>query len=465
MSILLWILLYTYGALISGVDPSAVEAVALGLPVLDADTLAACAGLPIGSTLSNLYELARTLRTVEALAAADAHEPASAGANAASQHAEPGSGSRKRRRPMRKFQRLSFDWLLERLHPLEFRKSYGLSHAAFNELHRRIEPRLATTSTRGGAANRDPVRTEIKLAIVLRWLRGGSHHDLTVLYGVSVARIYVFIYQVCRAICDTHELPLVGAVAEAQAGDSSRLQWLARGFERFTHGVFDTCIGAIDGVQVQIAKPSRADCGQPNYYYTRKDVFALNVQAIADYLGRITWISICAPGSVNDSIAYRMSRLWQTLERQGVGFFLVGDEAYNNTEAMAVPVHGLWQSGTAEDDYNYYQALTRQPVERAFGMVERRWGVLWRRLDVRLPHATLIILTVIHLHNLAMQFNVPEPPPLPGTTFRPLHRGHDVQPGRRFDVEGGTVLRSGLISGLRSAGLVRPPVHGTRRAH
>ena len=87
-------------------------------------------------------------------------------------------------------------------------------------------------------------------------------------------------------------------------------------------------------------------------------------------------------------------------------------------------------------------------------MIERRWGILWRRLEVRLANVPLVILTIVHLHNICMEFAVPEVDnsALP---FAPLERDGEHQPGRRRDREA-TALRSELVEAVRAAGLHRP---------
>ena len=118
---------------------------------------------------------------------------------------------------------------------------------------------------------------------------------------------------------------------------------------------------------------------------TRKGFFAVNVQAIADADGAILWFSVRCPGSVHDSAAFSLTQLHDLIEAmERVGVHFVGDDAYKNGEAMLCPYRFAdAPAGSDRDAYNYYQSLTRQPIERAFGMVERRWGILWRRLEVR----------------------------------------------------------------------------------
>ena len=71
---------------------------------------------------------------------------------------------------------------------------------------------------------------EIKLAITLRWLRGGQFHDFILAYGLSASTFYRLAWRVCRAICATNVLPMADAVAAARRGDESYFRRWAAGF-------------------------------------------------------------------------------------------------------------------------------------------------------------------------------------------------------------------------------------------
>jgi hypothetical protein len=146
-----------------------------------------------------------------------------------------------------------------------------------------------------------------------------------------------------------------------------------------------------------------------------------------------------------------------------LGYYLVGDEAYVNGIGMLTPVSGA-AHGSAEDHFNYYQSLTRQPIERAFGMIERRWGILWRRLEIKLAHVPLVLLTLVLLHNICMDRAVPIDDLEEITPTRRLQRTSDAQSlrGRRFDLEQ-TDLRTHIVTELAGRGLHRPDVGVVRR--
>ena len=159
---------------------------------------------------------------------------------------------RRPRQPMRTYERSSWQsTFLDRLNPLEFRRMFGLTQPAFDALLEDIHDDIVDKpGTWGGVRNGAAVPPALKLALTLRWLRGGSHHDLRLLFGVSKPTIYRVVVRVMRVICAHKELPLPAAAAAAAAGDDSMLKKLALGFGRHTLGIFGACVGAIDGVQV-----------------------------------------------------------------------------------------------------------------------------------------------------------------------------------------------------------------------
>ena len=100
---------------------------------------------------------------------------------------------------MRRFQEyVSWVDIRSRYDAYEFRQSHGVDLGTFEHL---VE----------------------KVHLTLRWLRGGSLHDVLV-FGVSPRCFYRTIYSVIDAISVTHALPMGDAVAAARRGDTSRLR-------------------------------------------------------------------------------------------------------------------------------------------------------------------------------------------------------------------------------------------------
>ena len=119
---------------------------------------------------------------------------------------------------------------------------------------------------RRGSQDRHGVRSSalLQLLVTLRWLRGGSHHDIRMLSGISTPMLYVTFYRVMHAINKHFSLPLTACVDSALRGDYAPLEAFARGFAFYTAGVISTIFGAIDGVQARPARaPSPCACAPP----------------------------------------------------------------------------------------------------------------------------------------------------------------------------------------------------------
>ncbi len=78
-----------------------------------------------------------------------------------------------------------------------------------------------------------------------------------------------------------------------------------------------------------------------------------------------------------------------------------------------------------KDSFNYWLSHSRQAVERAYGMVTKRWGIYWCIFWFLFDHWLLVVLCTIKLHNLCIDRGVDVP----------LHRyDHDVLEGDVWQV-------------------------------
>ena len=75
-------------------------------------------------------------------------------------------------------------------------------------------------------------------------------------------------------------------------------------------GVFQGCIGALDGLAIRIKKPDKgSSIVNPGAYYCQKGFYALNCQAICDSKKRILWMSSAHQGSCHNSTAFQSTVL------------------------------------------------------------------------------------------------------------------------------------------------------------
>jgi len=127
-------------------------------------------------------------------------------------------------------------------------------------------------------------------------------------------------------------------------------------------------IGAIDCTHVSVQSPGGPDA---EIYRNRKGYFSINVQLISDSHSRITDVVARWPGSVHDSTVFDNSRIRALLETGPREGYLVGDGGYPCRQYLLTPV--LNPATEAEKKYNEAQASARNCIERANGILKRRF--------------------------------------------------------------------------------------------
>ena len=86
-----------------------------------------------------------------------------------------------------------------------------------------------------------------------------------------------------------------------------------------------------------------------------------------------------------------------------LGYFILGDSAYG-IESFLLPPYANTSPKTPDDDFNFYHSSARITVECAFGEIDLRWGIFWKRLCVSLDNAADIIEGAMHLHNFLVDY-------------------------------------------------------------
>ena len=251
------------------------------------------------------------------------------------------------------------------------------------------------------------VQGELKVAITLRYLAGASYLDLFMAYHVSPDYILVIISEVKREwFC--HEKVLPFNYIRDVLGNRSRLETVAQQFGERSGGVLNGCIGAIDGWLVRIICPTRREVKNPGKYMSRKGFFSINVQVICDKKRRILWNYIGAKGSSHDSTVFKNSGLYQHMMKEADtlyenGLYLVGDSAYALRGFMMCPYDHA-TSGSAEDNFNFFQSSQRIHIECTFGEIYRRFGVFWRPLAGNLKEHRYTIEACFRIHNFIVDY-------------------------------------------------------------
>lgn len=127
------------------------------------------------------------------------------------------------------------------------------------------------------------------------------------------------------------------------------------------------------------------------------------VQAVATAEYKFSFVSATHAGSTQESTAFQATKLYTHIMDGKLPSWaqLVCDDAYGHGTHMLTPFSGKRLS-TRQDAYNFHQSSPRIVVEKSFGILVKRWGILWSPLRFRLAKATDIIMVCLKLHNLLM---------------------------------------------------------------
>lgn len=251
------------------------------------------------------------------------------------------------------------------------------------------------------------ISVEIRLAVTLRWLAGGSHLDICFAYGISVSSFFSergVLWKTLDAIDRRYDLHF-------PIDDHDALLELSNGFSYHSGGKLNGCVSAIDGLAVRTRCPYKSEVNNVKAYCHRKYPFALIVLAGCDVRGKFTFLTANHSGSTHDSIAWKQSSLHHEIENGKLDskFFLIGDEAFTCTQQLLSPYPGRG-IGKWKDAFNYWLSHSRQCIERAFGMLVKRFGIFWRAFSFHYERWPLVITVCAKLHNLCVDSNIELPP-------------------------------------------------------
>ena len=308
------------------------------------------------------------------------------------------------------------------------------------------------------------VPAECQLAATLRYLSGACKMDQEDLFGIAHTTFYASLWKVIYAL----DAILTKSFDPYDVEELTRLA--ADMYDRSGRTV-KGCIGALDGMALEIKKPVKMDEENRSNYMNRKGFYSFNLQAIADARRRIIYYSLATQGSTHDSLAFKLSSLGKQLDNKGLpeGFWIVGDEAY---------VCGLWllspfgasqaRENTYKDNFNFYLSRCRINVECAFGILVWRFGILRRPILCSLEHASKLVAVCIALHNLAIEDGIGLFKPLDKDfgskdSLKPIAQDKVTYAERGLMRKGVGDKRDAITAELKELGYMRPAHRRQRR--
>jgi hypothetical protein len=341
-----------------------------------------------------------------------------------------------------------FSWEshMRRLSDAEFKLRYRLSRDGFKALlgllrvDLEVENKVLAKRAKFGAL----VPPEAKLAIALRFLAGGSPLDLRLIYCVSKSYVYHCIWLVIDAVNKALEI-------DFPIDDPQKLKILEEEFAAASRGgIWRGQVGALDGVHFAQRAPSKSDVDNAmKYFVGRKDKYALLCMAICDARRRIIYYDISQAPTTHDSLAWGASKLGRRIMNGELPkpYFINADAAFSLSDSVITP------SGGEDDDFDFHQSSNRMPIECAFGILIKRWGLLWRPLTVRFDRRAPLIGACMRLHNFCIDSGIADETEV-------THGLGCVQPGRwaacpKFDRDGRPVEHLYAVAAQRRRASLR----------
>jgi len=357
----------------------------------------------------------------------------------------------------------------------QFQRMFRLSKPAFNHVLRLITPliRSKVKLYAGGKYHKqlEPIPPKVKLAATLRWLAGGSYLDICFAFGLSSS---IFYHVKGGILWPTLEALHKILKIDFPIDDIEQLEEISNGFSRCVGGAIKGVVLAVDGWVCKTRAPSADEVPNPISFRNRKGCFGIVVMAGCDSKTRFRMLSCNFCGSTNDCLAWELTHLYSQLMagRLRKCYFAIGDEIFNCNEIMLTPYGGR-NIGVWRDSFNYHLSRMRQCIERAFGILTRRWGIFWRPLQCDPSKWTLIIQVCAKLHNVCIDFNqsddhietMPEDFDLDDTAEVMMNLYNNENLGV-LDVpsHNSSERRKKLTAWLESKGLRRPLVNNNSRA-
>lgn len=316
-----------------------------------------------------------------------------------------------------------------------FKRQFGVERRVFDELaeslQAEIRPRKIAMAVLSSGST---VGLITKLLITLRILRGAMVLDM-IWYGVPHSHVDTYVTEMLRALHKCSLLRDIIHVAQTEEEvNAVRAGWEWRQKQANGVDLLPGLMYAVDGLVVEIGAPCHRDVlgfGALNVddFFNRKGYHAIVCQGACDAFTEFGFFTYRHTGNTNDHIAWESTTLHKLFGGRLVrgdddipddirllyeNLLLALDEAYGPLGGRHLTPYTEAQLRRLRDEYGqevYEAALlfnnrlssSRITIERAFGILVRRWGILRRPLAYGLKKNMLVIDVCVRLHNLCVR--------------------------------------------------------------
>ena len=334
-----------------------------------------------------------------------------------------------------------------------FYSMYRMDYHAFQKLVNLIDSSVrknGVMAERRTGKSCGLITTEIALHCALRWLAGGSYLDIRITARISKSSFYLYAHRCIDAINNCPDLrykfPTTTVQLQNTADDFNRLS---------SHGIFEGCVGAVDGLLLRTRAPASAHVGNVRSFYSgHYKSYGHNIQAVCDSQCRFVFMAANSPGGSNDAAAYRNTTLPGYVSNLPAGKFIVGDNAYTCSENLLTPFSGGARINKKHDVYNFYLSQMRIRIECTFGRCVNKWRLFKSPLNVHTKNVGKLFYSATLLHNFCInEGDIGEP--FDPDKDRPLPDEYYQEECVR-SVKGYSRMRLLMVESIANQGLERP---------
>ncbi|XP_031789426.1 protein ALP1-like isoform X1 [Nasonia vitripennis] len=279
----------------------------------------------------------------------------------------------------------------------EFQKFVSMTSEQFDEILELVRPQLTKRSKRRA------LTPEMRLAAVLNFLaHGNSIQKSAWMFLIGRSTMYRLVTEVCTAICNVLEEKYVSFPSQDDLSVIANMYW------RIWH--MPNCFGAIDGKHIRVKAPPNSG----SYFFNYKKHFSIVLMGLSDAFCRFIWVNIGDFGSSNDAGIFQRSDLRQALDNEEIDipaptylprtdvlcpYFIIGDGAFPLKNYLMKPYTRANNLTHEEKIVNYRLSRARLTIERAFGILTKKWRILESPVDWKLKNIETVIMALICLHN------------------------------------------------------------------
>ena len=169
--------------------------------------------------------------------------------------------------------------LLNKEGPNAFYAMYRMHYPSYMKLCKLIDNFVRKNeemANRGTGKSVGFITTPIALHCCIRWLSGGSFHDIRLTAGMSKTSFYMYAYRCIRAINESEALSYKFPTSPQEVEEA------AQSFKAISsNGVIEGCVAAIDGILIKTITPSRKEVAAA----ATATATATDVAAVVDIVG------------------------------------------------------------------------------------------------------------------------------------------------------------------------------------